>query len=210
MIARILQTVILASILGLAALPASAQPKVGTVDMKKLFDNYWKTKLADANLRDRGAEFDKKRKEMIDDASKVQKDYNAFLESSNDQAVSAAEREKRKKSAENKFLELKEIEQSVQQFDRSARTQLGEQQRSMRDKIVAEIRDAINAKAKGGAYSLILDVSADSANSAPFVLYSDGKSDVTEELLQQLNLNAPTAPAKAQETKPADKKDEKK
>jgi len=173
------------------AAPLHAETKVGTVDLKKVFEKYWKTVQADKNLKERAGEFDKKRKEMVEEFQKANEDYKKLLDGANDQAVSAEEREKRKKSAETKLLEIREIEQSVQQFDRSARTTLAEQQRRMRDNILEEIRNIVNAKAKAGGYALIFDTAGETVNNTPVVPYSDGKNDLTDDVLSQLNATAP-------------------
>lgn len=182
---------------------ALAQGKIATVDLKKLFENYWKTRQADANLKERAGEFDKKLKQMVEDGRKAQDDYKKLLETANDQAVSSEEREKRKKSAEGKLLEIREIEQSVAQFDRQARAQLGDQQRRMRDNVLREIQDTINTKAKSGGFSMVVDSTAESAVSTPVILFTDGSADITEDVLKQLNANAPAdLPKKAEDDKP--------
>lgn len=201
------RTLLTAAACVLLAAPLHAQTKIGTVDLKKVFDGYWKTKQADSNLKDRAGEFDKKRKEMIDEFQKANEDYKKLLDGANDQAVSVEEREKRKKSAETKLLEIREIEQSVNQFDRSARTTLAEQQRRMRDSILEEIRNIVNAKAKAAGYSLVVDIAGETINNTPVVPYSDGKSDITDEVLSQLNATAPLGAQNPAEKKEGDKKE---
>lgn len=193
----LLSAVSLTLVTGLSA----AQAQTATVDLKKLFDNYWKTKQADAALKDRGGELDKKRKDMIEDAKKLQDEYNKLLETANDQAVSSEERKKRKDGAEKKLLDLRELETTLGQFDRSARTQLAEEQRRMRDKIIAELRDAINSKSKAGGFQMVFDASAETANGTPALLYSAGLTDITDDVLKQLNSTEPPAP-KPSDTKP--------
>lgn len=175
----------------LCASVSGADTKFATVNLKKVFDGYWKTKQADLNLKERAGEFDKKRKEMVDDYQKTNGEYKKLVDSASDPAVSADERDKRKKGAETKLREIQEIEQSIQQFDRSARTQLAELQRNMRDKIVAEIRGVLDTKAKAVGFSLVFDSSAESITQTPLVLFNDNKADLTDEILTQLNLTAP-------------------
>ena len=40
-------------------------------------------------------------------------------------------------------------------------------------------------------YSFVLDTSAESINQAPFILFNTGQSDLTEEILSQMNIGAP-------------------
>ena len=185
---------LLALVIAAAPVAQAAAPAVGgiaVVDLKKVFDGYWKTKQADLNLKDRAGELDKKRKDMITDAQKAEVDYKKLVESSTDSAVSIEERDRRKQLAAGKLRELQEIEQSVGQFDRSARAQLAEQQRNLRDKIVAEIREVLNKKARTVGYTAVLDSAAESAVGTPIVLFNATLPDLTEELLTQLNATAP-------------------
>lgn len=189
----LLRALLLSTLLVALAVPVQAQQKLGCVDLKKLFDGYWKTKQADANLKEQAGGLEKKKKEMVDDYQKAQDEYKKLLDSANDQAVSAEEREKRKKTAEAKLLELREIEQSIGVFDRTARTTLAEKQKTERDKILDEIKAIVNSVAKKGGYSLVLNVAAEDLNNTSVILYTDGKDDLTEEILKQLNATAPLA-----------------
>jgi outer membrane protein len=175
------------------ALPASAQPaKIGVLDLRKVFDGYWKTKQADANLKDEAAGLDRERKTMFDQFQKAQEDYKARLGGANDSAISAEERDKRTKAAESDLAKLRELQNNVEQFDRQARTTLGEKQRRMRDNILAEIRELVKAKAKEGSFTFIFDTAADSANNTPVLLFNNGENDLSAAVLNQLNLTAPT------------------
>src|SRR6266699_1358183 len=100
---------------------AWAQGRIATVDLRKVFDNYWKTKQADAALKDRAADMEKEHKNMLDDWKKAKEDYQGLLGSANDQAVSTDEREKRKKSAEDKLKYIKDTEDTIAQYEKQAR-----------------------------------------------------------------------------------------
>ena len=173
-----------------------AQNKIATIDLKRVFDGYWKTQQADGSLREKAAEFEKKNKLMVEDYQKATEEYKKVLDSANDAAVSIEEKDKRKKAAEAKLLEINEIEQSIKQFERSARAQISEQQRLMRDKILNEIRELINTKAKAAEYNLVIDTAAESINTTPVILFKSGQADLTDAILTQLNATAPTGTLK--------------
>src|SRR5258708_40368901 len=88
---------------GLLNSTAWAQGHFATIDLGKVFKNYWKTKQADAVIKDRQADMQKEQKSMLDDWKKAKEDYQNLLTSANDIAVSAEERDKRKKTAEDKL-----------------------------------------------------------------------------------------------------------
>jgi outer membrane protein len=189
---KLLLSIVLLLVLGISA---QAETKIAIIDLRKVFDEYFKTKAADANLKDKATELDKERKNFMDQYGKLRDDYKKALDGAQDQAVSSDEREKRKKTGESKLLELKELEQTIEQFDRQSRTSLEEQQRRMRDNILKEIQGVITTKAKTGNFSLVVDVASESFNKTPVVLYSNGENDLTTAVLKDLNSTAPvTAP----------------
>jgi outer membrane protein len=199
---------------GCFSLCALAQTKVAVINLKAVFDGYWKTKQADIQLKDRQGDFEKARKGLIDDYQKANEDYRKLVESSNDRAVSAEEREKRKKDADGKLLDIREIEQNIQAFDRNMTQTLRDQQKRMRDNILKDIRQVIDAKSKSNGYTLVIDTAAETVNLTPFVLYNTGSPDLTEDVLSQINSTAPagalTSPDKAADEKDKDKSDDKK
>jgi outer membrane protein len=197
-------------LISLMSSPAWAQNRIATVDLRKVFDKYWKTKQADAALKDRGADLEKDHKTMLDDWKKAKDDYQTLLVDANNQNLSVEEREKRKKAAEDKLKQIKDSEDTITQYDRQARANLDEQRKRMRDRIVEEIRTTVNAKAKTAGYTLVFDTAAESVNNnTPIVLFSNNENDITDAVLAQLNAGAP-AGTLSQEEKPADKKDESK
>src|SRR5664279_6472647 len=179
---------------------ACAQTRLATVDLRKIFDGYWKTKQADAALKDRAADIEKDHKTMLDDWKKAKDDDQTLLTDANNQTLSLEERDKRKKSAEDKFKQIKDSEDAIGQYERQARTTLDEQRKRMRDTIVEEIRTAVNGKAKTAGYALVLDTAAESAQNTPIVLFSNNENDMTDGVLAQLNAGAP-----ADLSKPEDK-----
>jgi outer membrane protein len=185
--------------------PVLAEVRLATIDLRKVFDSYWKTKEADTSLKERAADMDKQYKDLTDDWKKARDEFQKLQTAAGDQAVAADEREKRKKAADLKLLEIRESEQTLDSFRRQAAATLDEQKRRMRDKILGEIRTAVTAKAKGAGYTMVIDLAAESANSTPVVLYTNGENDITDDILSQLNATAPATSTKSA----VDKKGEK-
>lgn len=210
---RLVLGLALVSLLGGSAL---AQGRVATIDLNKVFDNYWKTKQAQAVLKDRQADMEKELKNMLDDQKKAKEVYDKLVLEANDQAVSAEEREKRKTAAADKFKYLKEQEDTINQYGRQARVTLDDQGRRMRDNILGEIKTLVEGKAKAGGYGMVIDTSAESFNRTPIIMFSTKDNDVTDAILKELNAAAPAdagkseAPKDEKSAKPEEKKDAKK
>jgi outer membrane protein len=191
-----LRTLIVLAAMASVTLPVSAQGKIGLIDLRKVFDDYYKTKAADSLLKDQAADLDKRRKGLTEQYQKATDDYKKALDDANNQAVSADEREKRKKSAETNLLEIKRMEESLGQFERTARATLEERQRRMRDSILEEIRTVISAKAKVANYAMVIDTASESFNKTPVLLYNNGENDLTTAVLKQLNASEPVSNSK--------------
>jgi Skp family chaperone for outer membrane proteins len=204
-------------ILGLAmaallvtAVAAEAQSRIATVELTQVFEKYWKTKRARLALADRKADLKKDLDEMQETHKKLVQAYQKQLADANDQAVSAEEREKRKKALEGKVKEIQESEATLKQFVSRGDAELEQQMRRMMDDVIKDIREAVAAKGKAGGYAYVVDTSSESLSKAPIFLYSSGESDLTPVVIEQLNAAAPPEPAAATAPeKPADKKEKK-
>lgn len=206
---RLLRNLVPALLL-ICLMTASAwgQGRMATVDLRKVFEKYWKTKQADAALKDRAADIEKEYKSMLEDWKKTKEEYQTMLTEANNQNLSLEERDKRKKSAEDKFKQIKGTEDDITKYERQARTILDEQKKRMRDTIVEEIRTTVNGKAKAAGYALVFDTASESAANTPIVLYSNNENDITDAIVSQLNAGAPADMLKTEE-KGTDKKEKK-
>ena len=148
---------------------------------------------------------------MLDDYQKATGEYKKLLESAQDQAISSDERDRRKSAAEKKLLEIQQIQQDANLFQRTTDEQLKMLSRRMTENILRDIRDLVDAKAKAGGYTLVIDIGAKSAVGTPIVLYTNGQNDMTQEVLSELNSTAPTGLVKSDAKEKVEaKKDEKK
>ena len=185
----------------LLAGPASAETKIATIDLRKVFDNYWKTLQATAALKERAADLDRDHKKMLEDYTKAKADYQKALASASDPAIAPEEKEKRKQTAETKLVEIKDVEVQITGFERQARSNLDTQRQRMRDDVLKEIRAAIGDKARSAGYSLVLDTAAESLNNTPILMFTNGENDITETILSQMNSTAPAGLPKPEEQK---------
>lgn len=190
---------------GFCAVTAQAQTRIATVDCKKVVNGFWKTKEATAALRDRREDLLKELKGLGDDIKKSEEEYKKLIDDANDQAVSPAERDKRKATAEAKLKSIGELKDRAREFDRNASATLNEQAQRMADRIDDKIRAAVTSRAKAAGYALVFDSSARAAENKAVVIYASDDNDLTAVVLEQLNSDAPPETAK-----PAEKKEEKK
>jgi Skp family chaperone for outer membrane proteins len=196
-----------ATLLALACLTATAQEpvKIATVDLLKAFDSYWKTKLSNDQLKERGTDFDKVRIGMIEDLNLLREEYNRLNVSIQDQANAEEKRADDQKKAQVKLAEFKHLEQQVIGFNKNAQKTLGDQTQRLRKGRLDEIQTVISAKAKELGYDWVIDSSQDvMLPRTPTVLFTNGKNDITAVIIEILNKDAagkykPSEPAKPAE-----------
>jgi Skp family chaperone for outer membrane proteins len=196
-----------ATLLALACLTGTAQEpvKIATVDLLKAFDSYWKTKLSNDQLKERGSDFDKVRIGMIEDLNLLREEYNRLNVSIQDQANAEEKRADDQKKAQVKLAEFKHLEQQVIGFNKNAQKTLGDQTQRLRKGRLDEIQTVISAKAKELGYDWVIDSSQDvMLPRTPTVLFTNGKNDITAVIIEILNKDAagkykPSEPAKPAE-----------
>ena len=188
-VTRLLLALGLATLLQFTA--GAAEQKIAIIDLQSVFTNFFKTKIADAAIRDEATALDKDRKTLTDQYQKLTEDYKKALEDASNQAISADERDKRKKAAEGKLIDINDLEQQIKQFDRTARGNLEEKQRMARDKILIQIRSVVTTRAQAGKYTLVLDTAGEGLSRTPVVFFNNGEHDITSEVLKALNADAP-------------------
>ncbi len=186
-------TILTISLLACLSMPAFAQSKVATVDMRKLFSGYYKTKIAETILDGKKTDLRKEIKDMADGLDKAQTDYKQLLEQANDQAISAEERARRNQAAADKLKEMNNSKAALDQFNRQAESTLSDQSQRMSSNLVTDIQKAVADRAKAGGYSLVINSASTEA-----VVFSSNDNDLTDAVLKQLNAGAPidvSAPA---------------
>lgn len=170
------------------ALPAqAADATVVYVNLTKVFDEFYKTKLADAQLKEQADQYKEERTKMVDDFKKLQDDFKTSRDEAQNTALSEEARNTRRSEAEEKLVELRETENKIRRFEESRRRQLDEQTRRVRTKIVDEIKEVLSKYSQEKGYSAVMDASGENLNGVSAVLYYDPRADITDVLISLLN-----------------------
>ena len=195
-------------------LPALAQAPSGrivTIDLNRVFNDYYKTPIAQGKLKETADGYTKEQEEMVAQYRKQVEDLNKLREDSEKTEYTTEVREQKKKAVQDKLAETQKSQRDIEEYARSHRQVLEQQTARMRQGIVKEITDVITKEAKGAGYQFVLDKSGNTLNSVPTILYSQESLDITDDIVKILNKNKPADLPKLEEKKSDDKKsDEKK
>ena len=181
---------------------ARAELKLGSVDMKKVFESYWRTKEAETKMSETRAvlkrdldERMEKRKELQDSIEKLNDDIKK-PELSKDRATT------KMKERDDKIAEWQNMMRELQAYQMEKEKQLADQTLRIRNGIVDEIRKVVDDKVKSVGYDLVFDTSGNSINNVPVILYAKESYDFTKEIIEKLNSERPKSSAA---DKPAEK-----
>ncbi|PYS70478.1 MAG: hypothetical protein DMF73_12800 [Acidobacteria bacterium] len=142
------------------------------VDMNRIFKEYRKTKEAETKINEAKSaakkEYDERAAAYKDKLNSV----NAMQAgSSRDQGVS----------------ELKAMEHEINEFRKAREKELQDQAIASRASIVKEIEDFISQQYVKGQECMVLDLSGNSLNGVPWVVYMQALPNLTNEVISGLN-----------------------
>ncbi len=183
--------------LGTALLGGSAQAdvKVGTIDMKQVFDTYYKTKDAEGKINEARTQAKKELDERLDSFNKAQEEAKKMNEEANKPELSAAAKADKSKLLNEKLQALGALQREIQEFQQTRERQLSEQSVRSRNSLVEEINKVIGDKVKAAGYDIVLDKSGQSLNAVGVVIFSRDSFDFTNDVVTELNKSKPAAKA---------------
>lgn len=184
----------------------AADLKFGVVDMSKAFSEFHKTKDAADKFK---LNIEKAQKEMNDRwgvYKNLMNDMQKLKKEASDPIMTPDARAKRAAEFDDKGKELRSLEQEIGEAQNRRSNQLKQEDVQIRKGIYDEILVVVRDKAKADNYDFIFDKSGMSLSTVPMLIYYKDAVDITDQIIVELNKNAPPAAAAA----PAETKDEKK
>jgi outer membrane protein len=184
---------------------AQAQMKVGTIDMQKIFNAYYKTRDAQDKLQDAQKAYKDELDSRMDIYKKNMDTINKLNEEINKPESSGASKDQKAQERDSKIQEEKGLEKDVTEFRQAREKQIQDQMKRMRDGIVDDIMKIVTDQVKAQNYDFVFDKSGFSANNiVSVVLYAKDSYDFSESVISKLNANRPVStPAPAAGTKPS-------
>ena len=173
---------ILGAAIALTGVTASAQSmvKIGTVDMKKIFESYYKTKDAESRINEARNAAKKELDERMEGYQKGVAEVSKLNEEINNPALGKESKETKSKSRDEKVTELKGMEREITEFRQTREKQLQDQSARMRQGIVEDINKIVNDKVKAESFDLVFDKSGMSLNGVSVVMFAKDGYDFTD------------------------------
>ncbi|MFC5456675.1 OmpH family outer membrane protein [Prosthecobacter fluviatilis] len=188
-----IRSAFIALILATVTTLQAADLKIGVIDMSKVFQEYHKTKTAADKYKtnyEKAAqemtEFQNTYKNLTAEAQKLQK-------MAQDPIITPEQRAKYGAELGEKVKEIRALEMEMQEFADRRQQQLKQEDMQIRKGLYEEILVVVRARSKEDAYDFVFDKTGVSLSTVPIILHvrEGAATDLTDQLIVELNKNAP-------------------
>ena len=180
---------VFALVLFAAAHHASAEVKIGMVDMNSIFSSYYKTKDAESRINEARASAKKELDARMETYKANLEKINKLNEEINKPELSESAKASKSKTRDETIAETKNLEREITEFRGTREKQLQDQAVRMRNSIVEEITKLVEERVKKDNYDVVFDKSGQSLNGVPIVLFSSSSMDFSASIIEALNKN---------------------
>ena len=165
---------------------ATAELKIASVDMQKLFNDYHKTKEAQESLQTEQAAIQKKNNERLTEIKEIETEIQKFRKMMEDGSLSERKRLEIENDARRRISDGNALDRERREFLKRKNAALNEQMVARMRSILQEIQDVVSEVAAAKDLDFVLDSSGRSQSQVPLLLHTKDKYDITVEALEAL------------------------
>jgi len=166
---------------------ARAASDIVFVDLQEVFKRFYKTQLAQDQIRQQADDIKLERETMEADIKEMKEELEVLRTDSRDETLSEEIRESKRNQLEEKLVELQRKELEMNEFEKLRMQQLEQQNKRMSIKLFDEIHEVIIIYSKEKGFTGVIDRSAQSRAGMQVVLFASPKEDITAQVLAVLN-----------------------
>ena len=176
---------------------AQTAPRIAVIDIAKVYDTHYETVAQNAKLR-----VDTQKAQ--DEIDRMQKEGQALVEQYNELDAQAKNptatpeaKAKSQAAAQEKGREIQQKYKDVTDLANSAKQTFQQRIQTFRISMMQTISTAASEVAKRDGFTLLLDKSGPSAIGIPAVVYAAPGTDITDEVIAEINKNRPSGSSMA-------------
>ena len=173
-----------------SALALNAAERIAVVDLEKVFREYYKSRIAEENLRTQGETYRAYLLQLNDQRTKLAEEVRKAKFDAQSYALSPEERAKAEKKAAELEAQLNEKTSEIKLYAESSGKSLRELEQKKRVEIMEDIRKCIRRRGAAEGYLYIFDSSGRTMNEQPAILAFPDSSDITKVVIEDLNRTA--------------------
>ena len=178
----------------LAVGSAGAADEIVFIDLQEVFKRFYKTQLAQDQIRQQADDIKMERDEMEAEVETLKKEIETLRADSRDETLSEEIRANKRDVLEEKLVDLQKKEREMSDFEKLRMEQIEQQNTRMTKKLFDEIHEAVVNYAKAQGCAAVVDRSAQSRIGTDVILYTSPQFDITADILEKLNQGRVTGP----------------
>lgn len=175
---------------------AQAQIKFGTVDMNRVFSEYYKTKEAQTKYADAETAANKELNDKVDVLKKSMQAISQINTDLQKPELSKDAKDAMMKDRDAKVAAARSLDHDISEYRSAKQKNLQDQFLRMRKNIVDDIMKTVTDIVGTKSYDIVFDKSGLSAGAVPVVLYSRSDYEFSDDVIAALNKQAPAAATK--------------
>lgn len=169
------------------SITSSVYAKTGFVNLRELFEGFYKTELAQDQINQQIEEVSFERELRLEDISQIREEIENLRSESRDEKLSEEARKNKRLQLEDRLIEMQTVQKELRDFETLRKKQIDEQNKRMQKGLLDEIQAEIIKYGDEKGYDVIIDRSAKSSLGTEIVLFVGLRSDVTAFILERLN-----------------------
>ncbi len=182
-----MKKMLLIALFALTTAVYAADYKVAVIDLDRVVQEYYKTKIVEANLKRQADVYKDYAQKLMESLTKLQNEFTALRDAAQNIALTDAARESKRLAAQDKYKEIAAKELELRTYNREKQAQLRDDRDRERAVILNDIKKAVENHAAAAGFSLVIDKTALSANGMPIVLYNTKTAEISDSILKELN-----------------------
>ena len=164
-----------------------AEDRIAFVDVQEVFKGFYKTQLAQDQIRQQADDIKMEREEMEEEVLALKEEVEVLRADARDEILSAEVRASKRDLLEEKLVLVQAKEREMAEFNKLRREQLEKQNMRMTRTLFDEIHEAVILYAKAEGFTSVIDLSAKSKMGIQIVLFAKVDVDITADMLAVLN-----------------------
>ena len=164
-----------------------SESQIVFVDMQDLFTRFYKTQLAQDQIRQQADEMKLEQDIMKDNIEEIRSNVEQLRADSRDAMLSEEVRSNKRVLMEEQLIEMQRLEQEMNEYEKLRTQQIDEQNTRMTKKLFDEIQNQIITYSKAQGFDAVVDRVAQSRIGINVIAYVNPNVDITEAVLKNLN-----------------------
>ena len=164
--------------------------KIATIDMVKVFNEYYKTAQVNKQISELSEKYNAEWIQFEADLKVIKEEYIGVIKKLQDPAATEEEKAKNAELAKQLNEKGKKQETDMAQFKANGLRTLESEKSRLRSKIISEISEVVSKRAQSDGYTLVLNTAYNEDDPKRPIIFTSGKNDITQEVLDNLNADA--------------------